>query len=164
MNNLKLVNLIILTVIGMLAGCKKDDASSTQANYYVKYTVVSNSAPYIGVKLKTNINNESNLIAERLIGTGNWEYIVGPVNKDFKASLSVVKDGWTGQVENHLKINLSNLKINYPKEKLFKFWKLKQEKEKVKLRSKRSKALPYLNNSRTALSTINFSPEEMEAP
>lgn len=107
MNNLKLVNLIILTVIGMLAGCKKDDASSTQANYYVKYTVVSNSAPYIGVKLKTNINNESNLIVERLIGTGNWEYIVGPVNKDFKASLSVVKDGWTGQVENHLKINLS---------------------------------------------------------
>jgi curli biogenesis system outer membrane secretion channel CsgG len=107
MNNLKLVNLIILTVIGMLAGCKKDDATSTQANYYVKYTVVSNSAPYIGVKLKTNINNESNLIVERLIGTGNWEYIVGPVNKDFKASLSVVKDGWTGQVENHLKINLS---------------------------------------------------------
>lgn len=107
MNNLKLVNLIILTVIGMLAGCKKDDASSTQANYYVKYTVVSNSAPYIGVKMKTNINNESNLIVERLIGTGNWEYIVGPVNKDFKASLSVVKDGWTGQVENHLKINLS---------------------------------------------------------
>jgi len=107
MNNLKLVNLIILTVIGMLAGCKKDDATSTQANYYVKYTVVSNSAPYIGVKLKTNINNESNLIVERLISTGNWEYIVGPVNKDFKASLSVVKDGWTGQVENHLKINLS---------------------------------------------------------
>ena len=107
MNNFKFVNLIILTVMGMLVGCKKDDPTSTQANYYVKYTVVSNSAPYIGVKLKTNINNESNLIAERLIGTGNWEYIVGPVNKDFKASLSVVKDGWTGQVENHLKINLS---------------------------------------------------------
>ena len=75
--------------------------------YYIKYAVKSNSLPYYGVKLNTSITNESNQIIQSVINTGDWETTIGPVKSGFLADLSVVKKGWNGGTENHLKIALS---------------------------------------------------------
>ena len=102
------LNLIFISLLYFLIiGCRKVDPTSESHEYYIKYKVESNASPYVGVKINTSYKNEKNETVNQLTYTGNWEVIIGPVNKDFNSSLSVVKDGWKGEVENHLKIKLS---------------------------------------------------------
>jgi len=104
--NIKIV--FIALIFSFAIGCKKDakDASNSD-EYYIKYAVKSNSSPYVGVKLNTSITNESNQIIQSVINTGDWETTIGPVKRGFLADLSVIKKGWNGGTENHLKITLS---------------------------------------------------------
>ena len=104
--NVKIVFIVLL--FSFAIGCNKDAKNASNSDeYYIKYSVKSNSLPYYGVKLNTSITNESNQIIQYVINTGDWETTIGPVKRGFLADLSVVKKGWNGGTENHLKIALS---------------------------------------------------------
>jgi len=101
--------LIYVLFFGILAGCKKDaNVNANNDEYYVKYVVKSSSSPYYGVKLNTNITNESNQNIQSVISTGDWETTIGPVRKGFVANYSVSKSSTSGNsVDNFLKMTLS---------------------------------------------------------
>ena len=97
----KLVYLLIFCAF--TAGCEK---STTKDEYYVKYQVES-STIYYGGKLNVQISNENGSLPLVINQKENWETTIGPVNKGFKASLKVTKQGWDGlSAENHLKLYL----------------------------------------------------------
>lgn len=99
-----LVKLVyLLFFCAFTSGCEK---STTKDEYYIKYQVES-STIYYGAKLNVQINNVNGSLPFEINQRENWETIIGPVNKGFKASLKATKQGWDGQTEEyHLRINI----------------------------------------------------------
>lgn len=112
----KIANVFItFMLLIFINACIKENTSNTD-EYYVKYEIISTASPYSGVKLNTSFNNEQNETNLISHNTGTWETIIGPVKKGFVAQLSTNKNGWTGGIENHLKmtINILTSKNNSP--------------------------------------------------
>lgn len=85
-------------------GCQCDCEEATD-EYYVKYEVYSDAHPYIGVKLHTTVNNEDDTDMNFTFDANTqWETIIGPVQKGFKATLEVSTDG---EILIHAKIYVS---------------------------------------------------------
>jgi hypothetical protein len=81
-------------------GCSKGDETNSD-EYYVKYEVNS-STIYTGGKLDVELNAEDNQNISLQINTrSNWEIVIGPVKKGFKASLKVSE---VGNNYGHLKL------------------------------------------------------------
>jgi hypothetical protein len=94
---------LLILLLSILVSCKK---SAVKDEYYVKYAVESTTI-YQGVQLTTTIKDDKSNPLVLNINTGSWETTIGPVQKGFASSLQTVKKGWAGEVENHLKIQLS---------------------------------------------------------
>jgi hypothetical protein len=104
----KIKFVLVFCIVITNLGCKKEAPSVTESSeYYIKYEIQSNSSPYHGVKLNTNIKNEQNQTINEIINIGSWETTIGPVKKGFISSLKVEKNGWSGSNEYHLKMTLS---------------------------------------------------------
>ncbi len=74
-------------------GCDKSDDGNGPDEYYVKYEVNS-STIYSGEKLNVTINTEKNTtITISINARTQWEAVIGPVQKDFNATLDVIKAG-----------------------------------------------------------------------
>lgn len=95
--------LFFLVSCVIFIGCNKMKLTD---EYYVKY-VVESSTIYFGGKLNVQINNENGTFPMLINQNEKWETTIGPVGRDFKASLKVAKQGWDGlSPEYHLKLNL----------------------------------------------------------
>lgn len=87
--------ILVIAFFGMLllsTACNKDDDSDPD-EYYVKYEVNS-STIYFNQKLEVIINSETGSpISFSIDQNALWETIIGPVQKDFNATLSVTNLG-----------------------------------------------------------------------
>ena len=86
-----LISVFILTFGIINFGCKNEVEPEVENTdyYYVKY-LVSSSTIYTGGKLNVTINNEKNTKTYMTIDTRKqWETIIGPVQKNFIATLKV---------------------------------------------------------------------------
>lgn len=88
--------------IGMInLGCEKQNEKGNSDEYYVKYEVYSTTI-YYGGKLDVTISTENNQGMPITINQKqSWETIIGPVQKNFNASLIVNAPG-----ETHNKLRL----------------------------------------------------------
>ena len=94
----------IAATILVFSSCKKDEASSADDEFYIKYKF----------EMKTLAGRKENILIDysdeegrnkQTETKGNFETTIGPVSKGFQASLSA-KDKNPLQFEYHLKLNL----------------------------------------------------------
>lgn len=100
---------LFLAILGTLlftSGCSKE-GSSNKSEYYIKYEIISNSSPYVGVKLNINYTGEDGSKTSRQISTGKWETTIGPFTSGSHVSLDATKNNWSGGDEYHLKMELN---------------------------------------------------------
>lgn len=86
-----LISVFILTFGIFNFSCKNEVETEIENTdyYYVKY-LVSSTTIYTGGKLNVTINNENNTKTYLTIDTRKqWETIIGPVKKNFNATLKV---------------------------------------------------------------------------
>jgi hypothetical protein len=92
---------IIFTLGLMSLGCNKENEENNSDEYYVTYEL-SSSTIYYGGKLDVVISTDNNISETFVVNQRqNWEVIIGPVQKGFKASLSA---NATGNTYNHLRL------------------------------------------------------------
>jgi hypothetical protein len=80
---------VLILAIGIISfGCQCD-CEDAGDEYFVKYEVIS-STIYSHLTLNTAVNNEKNNDVNFTFDAGTqWETIVGPVQKGFKATIGV---------------------------------------------------------------------------
>lgn len=84
-----LISVFILTFGIFNFSCNNETEIENTDYYYVKY-LVSSTSIYTGGKLNVTINNENNTKTYLTIDTRKqWETIIGPVKKNFNATLKV---------------------------------------------------------------------------
>ncbi|RZK18604.1 MAG: hypothetical protein EOO43_12400 [Flavobacterium sp.] len=91
----------------IVTGCDKNSRKSNN-EYYVKYEVNSSTIYYgktLVVNVKSNNNQSSTL---EIAARKPWEFVIGPVNRGFKAELVVNENGTNyGHLSLFAKISVS---------------------------------------------------------
>ena len=95
----------------LLLGCKEQELPAVvKDRYYVKYEVNS-STIYIGGKLVVEVQDRDSIKSFLINTRSPWETIIGPVEKGFNASLSVVKSGTPDtklQIQTQISVSVNN--------------------------------------------------------
>jgi hypothetical protein len=95
----------------LLLGCKEQELPAVvQDRFYVKYEV-SSSTIYSGGKLVVKVQDRDSIKSFLINTRSPWETIIGPVEKGFNASLSVVKSGTPDtklQIQTQISVSVNN--------------------------------------------------------
>ena len=104
-NGFFLITGVSIALYCMLISCKAESNESTQYDdYYVKYKFESKYvAPYSGGTDIIRLRLDDNSVTNDTVSTGNHEFIIGPVQKGFKAFMSLRNNTTRDKI---LKVNI----------------------------------------------------------